>query len=158
MTLDDSAGIPPAERSSDLGAPDVVTMRRIRDLFEQEEPLVERAAFDSVLDPQEIRIRFEDGIDDASWCRLDVTWYTSGAYRFHYTDETDVNWRFDKHPNPHSPVNHFHAPPDATPETADRSCIRVEEPRLVARAVLQLWRRAYETDTLANLNTATNPP
>ncbi|MCU4741325.1 hypothetical protein OB955_23550 [Halobacteria archaeon AArc-m2/3/4] len=158
MGSDNSAGIPPEERSSDLGAPDVMTMRSIRDLFVREEPLVETSQFDSVLDPQEIRVSFTDGIGDAEWCRVDITWYKSGAYRFHYVDERDVNWRFDNHPNPHSPTCHFHRPPDAPPETAEQSCIEVDEPRLVARAVLKLWRRAYEMDDLDILNTATNPP
>ena len=133
-------------------------MRRLRDLFESEEPLVETADFDSVLDPQELRIEYADGIGDADWCRLDVTWYKSGAYRFHYVDEAGVNWRFDRHPNPHSPENHFHRPPDAPAETAERSCIRIGEPRLVARAVAKLWRRAYETNDRSTLNTASNPP
>ncbi|SDQ20390.1 hypothetical protein [Natronobacterium texcoconense] len=155
---DGTPGIPPKERSSDLGTPDVSVMRRIRDLFAGEEPLVETAQFDSVLDPQEVRICFADGIGAADWCRLDVTWYTSGAYRFHYVDETGVNWRFDNHPNPHSPLRHFHEPPDAEPDTAVSSCIEVEESRLVARAVLKLWRRAYEHDDFEHLNVADNPP
>ena len=158
MPSDDEAGIPPAERSADLGSPDVTTMRHIRELFDREEPLVETAQFDSVLDPLEVQIQFTDGIDDADWCRLDVTWYKSGAYRFHYVDDRDVHWRFDNHPNPHSPEKHFHRPPNAPAETAERSCIQVEEPRLVARAVLKLWRRAYETGDLSHLNTASNPP
>lgn len=158
MPRDDPPGIPPGERTTDLGAPDVTTMRRLRELFENEEPLVETVDFDSVLDPQELHIEYSDGIGDADWCRLDVTWYKSGAYRFHYVDEDGVNWRFDRHPNPHSPEKHFHGPPDAPTETADQSCIRVEEPRLVARAVAKLWRRAYESEAFENLNTASNPP
>lgn len=100
---------------------------------------------------------FADGLDGADTARLDVTWYASGAYRFHYVDET-INWRFDRHPNPHSPEKHFHEPPSADSETAVASCITVEEPVLVARAVLKLWRRAYETGSLAELNRAENPP
>ena len=158
MTSAVRGGIPPEERTTDLGAPDVTTMRRLRDLFEDEEPLVETADFDSVLDPQELRIEYADGIGDADRCRLEVTWYQSGAYRFHYVDEAGVNWRFDRHPNPHSPEKHFHGPPDAPAETAERSCIRVEEPQLVARAVAKLWRRAYERSDFSILNTASNPP
>ena len=158
MSSDDSAGISPEEQSADLGSPDVTTMRLIRDLFSQDEPLVETVQFDSVLDPHEVQIQFTDGIGDAEWCRLDVTWYNSGAYRFHYVDEHGVNWRFDNHPNTHSPEKHFHQPPNALADTAEQSCIQVEEPRLVARAVLKIWRRAYETDDLSNLNTASNPP
>lgn len=158
MHPDDSAGIPPAERSNDLGAPDVTTMRSIRDLVARTEPLVESAHFDSVLNPQELQVQFSDGIGAATWCRIDITWYNSGAYRFHYVDADDMNWRFDRHPNPHSSEAHFHSPPDAVPETATQSCIRIEEPQLVTRAVLKLWRRAYETDDVSVLNTADNPP
>lgn len=144
--------------TTDVGAPDGTILRTIRNLFLKEEPLVEEAFFDNVLDPQTLHISFADGIGEALWSRIDVSWYRSGAYRFHYTDENDVNWRFDRHPNDHSPEKHFHEPPDAQSTTAQRSCIRVEEPRLVARAVLKLWRRAYDTDSFEQLNTAQNPP
>ncbi|GAB7020377.1 hypothetical protein [Halostagnicola bangensis] len=90
--------------------------------------------------------------------RIDVVWYTSGAYSFHYTNLADVNWRFDHHPNPHSPAKQFHAPPDSQSHVGERSCNIVEEPRLVARPVLKLWRRAYEADSLSEINTAENPP
>ena len=155
---DASGEIPPEELTGDVGAPDTASMQAIQDLFLQEEPLVEDATFDSVLAPRELHIQFADGIGDATWCRLDITWYTSDAYRFHYVDEADVNWRFDRHPNDHSPEKHFHEPPGAVSETALQSCITVEEPRLVARAVLSLWRRAYNTDSVAALNIAQNPP
>lgn len=158
MSGDASNGIPSEELTGDIGAPDAADMQTIRDLFLQEEPIVEDAVFDSVLAPRELRIQFADGIGEATWCRLDVTWYTSDAYRFHYVDETDINWRFDRHPNDHSPEKHFHEPPAAVSKTALQSCIRVEEPRLVARAVLNLWRRAYETDSMTELNIAQNPP
>lgn len=144
--------------TTDVGAPDGTILRTIRNLFLKEEPLVKEAFFDNVLDPQTLHVSFVDGIGEASWSRLDVSWYRSGAYRFHYTDENDVNWRFDRHPNDHSLEKHFHEPPDAQSTTARRSCIRVEEPRLVARAVLKLWRRAYDTGSFAELNTAQNPP
>lgn len=152
-----SLGIPAEEFTDDIGSPDVSEMRLIRDLFLENEPLIEDATFDSVLHPQELRIRFADGIGDAEWCRLDCTWYTSDAYRFHYVDSVNANWRFDRHPNNHSPEKHFHTPPDAASRTAQSSCITVEEPRLVARAVLKLWRRAYTTGSVEELNTATNP-
>ena len=151
-------GIPSEELTGDIGAPDVASMQALRQLFLHEEPLVKDATFDSVLAPRELRVQFADGIGEASWCRLDITWYITDAYRFHYVDERDVNWRFNRHPNDHSPEKHFHEPPTAVSETARQSCITVEEPRLVARAVLSLWRRAYETDSIAELNNAQNPP
>lgn len=151
-------GIRDEELAGDVGAPDVAGMEIVRDVFLRNEPLVAEAGFDSVLRPREVRLAFDDGIGDASDARIDVSWYTSGAYSFHYTDSAGVDWRFDRHPNPHSPEKHFHAPPDAKSHDAEPSCITVEEPRLVALAVLKLWRRTYETESLAHLNTAENPP
>ena len=151
-------GIPAGELTGDVGPPDVPIMRAIRRVFQRDEPLVDDASFDNVLQPQELQLQFRDGIGTAETCRLDITWFRSGAYRFHYSDSADRHWRFDRHPNPHSPERHFHPPPDAPAHTAAGSCIEVVEPALVARAVHQLWRRAYETESLANLNTANNPP
>jgi hypothetical protein len=153
-----TVGIDAGELTADLGQPDVPAMRSIRGVFEQSEPLVERCEFDDVLNPTRLRAEFGDGIADADRCRIDATWYRSGGYSFHYTDSEDVNWRFDRHPNPHSPEAHVHEPPDAKSETAVESCITVAEPVLVARAVLKLWRRAYETGDTGPLNTAENPP
>lgn len=154
----DDCGVPAGELAGDVGAPDVAVMQSIRDLFVRMEPLVEEAAFDSVLTPRELRVRFADGIGSADWCRLDATWYASGAYRFHHVDANGVDWRFDRHPNDHSPEKHFHEPPDADSTTAVESCIEVEEPRLVARAVSKLWRRAYDDGTFSVLNDAADPP
>lgn len=79
-------------------------------------------------------------------------------YSFHYVDSADVNWRFDRHPNTHSPETHFHPPPDASTDDARPSCIEVEEVSLVTRAVHAMWRAAYEHDDLSRLNSLSNPP
>lgn len=79
-------------------------------------------------------------------------------YAFHYVDTDDVNWRFDRHPNTHSPDRQFHPPPTAATTHADPSCIRVMEVSLVTRAVHKLWRVAYESDDMSRLNSASNPP
>lgn len=117
-----------------------------------------KAYFANILDPTKLHIEFIDGVGEASWSRLDITWYRLRVYRFYHVDESDINWRFDWHPNTHSPEKYFHEPPDALSETAKQSCIRVEEPSLVARAVLQVWRRAYDTSSFEKPNTAQNPP
>ena len=155
---DEPTGVADDELTSDVGPPDAAILQVIRDRFLHHESLVASASFDSVLHPTELTIEFEDGIGSADRCRLEVTWFRSGSYRFHYVDSEGVNWRFDRHPNPHSPEKHFHEPPDAPSHTAVESCIEVEEPELVALAVLKLWRRAYETDDLEQLNGARNPP
>ncbi len=157
MPHSETIGIPEAELEGDIGTPDIDVMADIRDLVLKAEPLVKKYAWNDPLSRRELRIHFSTGIN-ADWCRLDVTWYTSGAYKFHYTDENNHNWRFDRHPNTHSDEIHFHEPPDADSASAVNSCIAVTEPMLVARAVLKLWRRAVMTGSFDAVNTAQNPP
>lgn len=152
-----AVGIPEDELEGDVGAPDIDVMTDIRDVFIDEEPLVEDYSWNDPIYKRALHIHFSEGID-AVWSRLDVTWYSSGAYKFHYVDENGQNWRFDRHPNDHSDEKHFHGPPDADSSSAGRSCIRVEEPGLVTRAVMKLWRRAVSSGSFDHLNTATNPP
>lgn len=153
----ETVGISEEELSEDLGKPAVDAMIDIRNLFITEEPLVTGYEWNDSLNKREIRITFSDGID-ADWSRLDVSWYTSRAYKFHYGDSNDSHWRFDRHPNTHSPEKHFHRPPDANATEAEPSCITVEEPLLVARAVHQLWRRAINQASFELVNVAHNPP
>ena len=103
-------------------------------------------------------IKLSDGLRDAETARFDVQWSELGMYSFHYVDSAGVNWRFDLHPNTHSPEAHFHPPPDAATTTAKPSCIDVTEVSLVTRAVHKMWRAAYEDDELDLLNSAANPP
>ncbi len=158
MVDGDTGELPQDELTGAVGPPDTAVMRLLRDQFRRDEPLVESAAFDSVLQPRELVVTFSDGIGPATYCQLSITWYQSGAYRFHHVDSESVNWRFDHHPNPHSPPKHFHEPPDGASHTAVESCIEVEKPRVVARAVHKLWRRAYEAGTHELINTGQNPP
>lgn len=152
-----AVGIPEEELEGDIGTSDVDVMTDVRDLFLDEEPLVENYSWNDPIYKRELHIHFSEGIN-ADWSRLDVTWYTSGAYKFHYVDENDQNWRFDRHPNDHSDEKHFHETPKANSRAAVKSCIRVEEPGLVTRAVMKLWRRAVVTGTFDSMNTALNPP
>lgn len=152
-----TVGIPEEELEGDIGTPDVDVMTDIRNLFLDEEPLIENYAWNDPIYKRELHIHFSEGID-ADWSRLDVTWYTSGAYKFHYVDENDQNWRFDRHPNTHSEEKHFHEPPDVDSRSAVRSCIQVEEPELVARAVWKLWRRGVMTSSFEEANSGQNPP
>jgi len=77
---------------------------------------------------------------------------------FQYVDSAEVNWRFDRHPNTHSPETYFYPPSDAATATAEPSCIDVTEVSLVTRAVHALWRAAYEDADVDQLNIASNPP
>lgn len=76
----DSAGSPSEEFDERVGDTAVASMRRIRDLFLAEEPLVEAVSFDDPLRPRTLYVEFADGIGDADRCRLDVVWYESGTW------------------------------------------------------------------------------
>lgn len=130
-------------------------LERVRNTWIDLEPLVAETAYDDVVDPSELRISLEDGIGEAAAARIDVQWSRCGNYSFHYAD-VGIDWRFDRHPNPHSPEKHFHPPPDAS--GAEPSCIRIEEVTLVTRAVHSLWRRTYERGDVSDLNAGSNPP
>ena len=49
--------------------------------------------------------------------RLDVRWFTTGDFSFHYLEEhgNEEPWEchWDRHPNTHSTRLHFHEPPSA---------------------------------------------
>lgn len=113
MGDDHAPGTPREELSGELGPPDAASMRAFRDVFLANEPLVAATTFDSTLRPRELQISLSDGLGAANRCRLDVSWYRTGAPRCHYVDDDGVDWRFDRHPNPHSPEKHFHEPPSA---------------------------------------------
>lgn len=146
------------DRAGDFGGIDAPSLSRIRNLWIDMEPLVTATGYDDVTNPSELRVELSDGIGEATRARIDIQWSDLGYYSFHYTDDSEVNWRFDHHPNPHSAEKHFHPPPMASTPEAEPSCIEVETPELVARAVYELWRLAYEEDDVNLLNSASNPP
>jgi hypothetical protein len=108
--------------------------------------------------PAELQISLNDGLGDAESARPDIHWSELGMYSFHYDDRDDVNCRFDRHPNTHSPEIHFHPPPAAETTEAKPSSIDGTEVSLVTRAVHAMWRAAYENDDVGQLNSASNPP
>ena len=146
------------DRAGEFGPIYLPALQRIRDLWLKLEPLVETTAYDDVVAPTELQISLTDGVGDADTARLDIQWSELGMYSFHYVDSDDINWRFDRRPNTHSPKNHFHPPPDAATTGAEPSCITVSEVSLVTRAVHAMWRMAYEDDDANQLNNASNPP
>ncbi|GAB3319949.1 hypothetical protein [Haloplanus salinarum] len=146
------------DRAGEFGPIYLPALQRIRDLWLDLESLVDETAYDDVVAPTELRISLSDGLADAESARLDIQWSELGMYSFHYVDSDGVNWRFDRHPNTHSPEIHFHPLPDATTTDAKPSCIDVTEVSLVSRAVHTMWRAAYENEDLDRLNSAANPP
>lgn len=149
---------PGSERPDVFGPVDAGALREIRDLFLEREPLVTTAELDDPLNPQSLSVELSDGIGPATTARFDVRWSVTGHYVFHYTDDSDRDFRFDRHPKPDAPTRHFHPPPDASGRPVEQSCITVTELPLVTRAVLQRWRDAYDNATVKGINSATNPP
>lgn len=141
------------ERTHGFGPPDLPSLEAIRDTFERHEPLVEESRFDDPIDPYRLAVHFSAGFEQPG--RFDVRWATTDCYSFHYAED-GIDFRFDAHPNPHSPREHFHLPPDG--ERTEPSCIEVDLPELVTLAVLGEWRRAWEADDPSLLNDAENPP
>lgn len=146
------------DRAGVFGPIYLPALQRIRDLWLDLEPLVETTAYDDIVSPTELHVELADGLGTADAARLDIQWSELDMYSFHYVDTDDVNWRFDRHPNTHSPEMHFHPPPDASTAAAEPSCIDVTEVSLVTRAVHAMWRAAYENEDIARLNSLSNPP
>ncbi|PSP87553.1 hypothetical protein BRC90_10170 [Halobacteriales archaeon QS_4_69_34] len=147
-----------ADRVGEFGAISPPALRRIRNLWLDREPLVADTGYDDLVDPTELHVELTNGLGDADSSRLNVQWSELGNYSFHYVDSTEVNWRFDRHPNTHSPETHFHPPPDASTAAAEPSCIHVEEVSLVTHSVVAMWRAAYESGDCGRLNSMSNPP
>lgn len=157
------AGPPTTQEPHSLRGPtDRGALLDFQRAFERQEPLATGTLAD-FLDPDSLRLSLDDGIGEASSARFDVVWTIQGDYAVHYTDDADLNLRWDSHPHayPGAPSDrHFHPPPDASnaARAVEKSCIEVTEIVLVARAVHSLWRDAYERGSVARVNEAENPP
>ncbi len=139
----------------ETGSLDLQRLQTARTVATEYEPLLSAATFDSTTDPQTLQLSLDAGIR-AETGRFDVTWTEMGYYRYHYTENGALDYRYDRHPRPDVPDNHFHEPPDASHDAVP-SCIDVEVVPLVTLAVLQLWRDAVENGDLDRLQQP-NPP
>lgn len=120
-----------------VGPVEYPILRQIREILLNEEPLVDAVTFDDPANPTELIVEFTTGL--ASPGRLEITWWTSGAYRFHYTEPDGLDFRFDRHPKADAPTAHFHPPPD-TGRAEPSFLAGVTQPQVVTRAVLARWR------------------
>lgn len=143
-----------AEAAPGFGAIDAQSLQTVRFVFEDHEPLVEETALDDPLNPRVLHVELSAGFDGPG--RFDVRWSTRDFYSYHYS-ESGLDARFDRHTNPHSPLEHFHPPPDAARDGA-ASCIEVDRRELVTLAVLQCWRAAHERNDPSLLNGQRDPP
>jgi len=141
----------------DTGPIDYDALVRIRDIFLDTEPLVNHHSLDGRLDLQpELNVTVDAGFGSSACGRFDVVWTDNNCYNFHYRGDTGMEFRFDRHPEPNAPSKHFHTPPDAASRVP--SCIDVEPPELVTRAILKCWRTALSVDDPSKLNSISNPP
>lgn len=140
------------ELAGAFGTTDLAALSTVRTLLVETEPLVASTGFDDPLNPRSLGVELTDGIEAPG--QFDVRWSELGNYSIHYS-EPERDFRFDDHPNPHSPSKHVHLLPDA--RETEPSCITVERPELVTLAVLERWRAVMAGD-LSALNDGSNPP
>ena len=82
-------------------------------------PLVENWAFQpDAVSPRRLELALDDGQypPPVEAARLDVRWFEGDDYAIHYLERRDDDvWqcRWDRHPKPGEPDEHFHPPPDA---------------------------------------------
>lgn len=130
------------------------------------ETFAEKPFFDDEIAPTHACIPLSQGFNSMSG-GFEVKWShqpTAGGlsdYHIHYKEpfalsNPVIQYRFDRHENPHSPLRHFHKPRDASDHAP--SCIKVDQLPLVARAVAKTWRKAYEEDDYNLVNDLQNPP
>ncbi|MCD2200746.1 MULTISPECIES: hypothetical protein [unclassified Halobacterium] len=110
---------PPSDSPASTGPPDRQTLRLLERHLASD-PLVETTTFDPT--PHEPRL-LHAHLDTARYpastttARLDVRWFTTGDFSFHYleanSDTTHWECRWDRHPNTHNTRIHFHHPPDS---------------------------------------------
>lgn len=105
--------------TDDHGAPlDVPTLTLLARRADAH-PLVDGWTFrpDSV-SPRRLELRLDAGQYPSAVevAKVDVRWFENGDYTFHYVERRgNDRWqcRWDRHPEPGSPREHFHPPPDA---------------------------------------------
>ena len=105
--------------SDDTSPLDIATLELIGQRTERH-PLVDQWELQpDELAPRKLSIRFDPDqypsvVTDV---RIDVRWYENGDYSFQYLEShARESWqcRWDRHPKPDEPREHFHPPPTAS--------------------------------------------
>lgn len=114
---------PPSDTSPSTGPPDRQTLRLLERHLANE-TLVDNTSFaPNPHEPRLLHAHFDTAHypDSTTAARLDVRWFTTGDFSFHYveTNADDPQWecRWDRHPNTHNTRVHFHHPPDGNEVT-----------------------------------------
>lgn len=84
-------------------------------------PLVDDWAFEpSSVSPRVLQLYLNASSypNDVTDVRLDIRWFSTGDYSFHYLEERNgeadpYQCRWDRHPKTTAPRTHFHPPPNA---------------------------------------------
>jgi hypothetical protein len=128
--------------------------------FVKVEGVAGKPYYDDPLSPTRMHIPLTDGFHQSGG--FDVRWkHDVNYYHIHYREPFEaatpqIEYRFDRHNDTHSPQTHFHEPPDASPRVS--SCITVTQVPLVARAVAKTWRYGYENNDVSLVNDLSDPP
>lgn len=144
-----------SEPDSPTGPPDRQTLRLLERRL-ADDPLVTGTAFDPDSDDPRVLQAWID-LDrfppSTATARLDIRWFTTADFSFHYvesgTDSERWECRWDRHPNSHNARLHFHRPPSGT-ETTDLELSLVHPLDVLATvlaAVENRIERAWEEDT-----------
>jgi hypothetical protein len=111
---------PDADSPGSTGPPDRQTLRLLERHLSSES-LVDETAFEpETHEPRLLRavLDAEQYPTSTASARLDIRWFTTGDFSFHYietaVDGSQWECRWDRHPNSHSARVHFHQPPDGT--------------------------------------------
>ncbi len=101
------------------GPPDRQTLRQIERQLTTDPLITETAYHPDSYTPSMLQCvfaidRYPETVTEA---RVDVRWFTTGDFSFHYMEQHDDGdrWecRWDRHPNAHNQRLHFHQPPTA---------------------------------------------
>ena len=108
----------PASAPDGTGPPDRQTLSLLQRQFASDDLVTDSAFEPGPLEPRWLRISIDERLyrPEIEAVKLDVRWFKSGDFSFHYVETGDENsrWecRWDRHPNRHDPRLHFHRPPD----------------------------------------------
>ncbi|RZV06721.1 hypothetical protein BDK88_3752 [Natrinema hispanicum] len=111
---------PPSDSAPDsTGPPDRQTLRLLERHLTSDSLVAETAFDPDSYEPRLLKafLDMERYPESVSAARLDIRWFTTEDFTFHYVEDHNdgSRWecRWDRHPNTHNARLHFHQPPAA---------------------------------------------
>jgi len=138
-----------SDASDSTGPPDRQTLRLLERHLTGESLVAETAFEPRTYEPRQLRVVLDAGQypDSTASARIDVRWFTTGDFSFHYVETASDGgqWacRWDRHPNAHNARLHFHQPPAAT-EVTDLSLSSLHPLSVYATVVAAIEGRVEE--------------